>query len=64
MVSPEFTVLRTAYIYKDQAGLPTIGYGHLINGKKEKEKYAKGLSEQEARELLKTDIKMWERYRR
>lgn len=42
-------------IYKDSAGLPTIGYGHLLK-KGEEKKYLMGIREPEARELLRQDV--------
>jgi GH24 family phage-related lysozyme (muramidase) len=49
------------HIYKDAAGLPTIGVGHLLT-QKEKigGKYAGGITEQQAKELLKTDLRRFE----
>jgi lysozyme len=41
------------YVYKDAAGLPTIGYGHLI---KEGESFTT-ITPKEAEELLKRDVK-------
>jgi RHS repeat-associated protein len=41
-------------VYKDVAGNPTIGYGHLI---KEGENFEKGVTEQKASELLSQDTK-------
>src|SRR5690606_9302079 len=44
----------SAYVYKDQAGKDTIGYGHLI---KPGEKFKEPMSEEEARALYNKDIK-------
>ena len=41
-------------IYKDSAGNPTIGYGHLI---KNGEDFSKGITEQKATDLLSQDTK-------
>jgi lysozyme len=41
-------------VYKDSAGYPTIGYGHLI---KKGENFDKGITEQKAAELLSQDTK-------
>jgi len=41
------------HIYRDIAGYPTIGIGHLI---KKGEDFAKGLTEEEADELLRKDL--------
>lgn len=43
-------------IYKDQAGLPTIGVGHLIVSDAEKEEFKNGITKEKAIELLKKDI--------
>ena len=42
-------------IYLDSAGLPTIGYGHLITSA-EKHLYKNGTTEAEAMSLLKKDV--------
>ncbi len=47
-------------IYLDSAGLPTIGYGHLIKPN-EKELFKKGITKSEAEELLKADAIIAER---
>lgn len=44
--------------YKDVAGYPTIGYGHLI---KEKENFNEGITEDEAGLLLADDVRWAER---
>jgi lysozyme len=44
----------SATIYKDSAGNPTIGYGHLII---DGEDFSKGITEQKATELLSHDTK-------
>lgn len=41
------------HIYKDSAGYPTIGVGHLIS---KGEDFSKGLTEQQASDLLAKDI--------
>jgi GH24 family phage-related lysozyme (muramidase) len=41
-------------VYKDSAGNPTIGYGHLI---KEGEDFSKGITKEKAGELLSQDTK-------
>lgn len=46
-------------IYKDSAGLPTIGYGHLLK-KGEDLKYQTGISEPDARQLLRKDVEIAE----
>lgn len=46
----------SAYVYKDQAGKDTIGYGHLI---KKGEKFKEPLTESEARALFEKDIKKY-----
>lgn len=46
-------------VYKDAVGLPTIGYGHLI---KPGEKFEGLLSPEESEELLKKDVKPFERH--
>lgn len=44
-------------VYKDQAGLDTIGYGHLLTEAEKKNKtFSKGLTAEEATELLKKDV--------
>ena len=45
------------HIYKDAAGLPTIGIGHLLT-KEEKigNKYANGITEEEALQILAKDV--------
>jgi len=51
-------------LYDDDLGYCTIGYGHLVNGKKScskisqtyKSKYAKGLTDKEAENLFRQDI--------
>jgi len=40
-------------VYKDSAGNPTIGYGHLIKG----EDFSKGITKEKAGELLSQDTK-------
>jgi lysozyme len=45
-------------VYLDQAGRPTIGYGHLL---KRNEKFPKGITEKQAREILKQDYKIAEK---
>lgn len=45
-------------VYICPAGYPTIGYGHLV---KENENFACGVSEEEAEELLRHDVKDAER---
>ncbi len=46
----------SAYVYKDQAGKDTIGYGHLIQPG---EKFNEPMSEAEARALYEKDIKKY-----
>ena len=41
-------------MYKDSAGNPTIGYGHLI---KDGEDFSKGITKEKAGELLAQDTK-------
>ncbi len=41
------------HVYKDAAGLPTIGVGHLIH---HNEDYSKGLTEEQALDLLASDL--------
>src|SRR5438309_1844447 len=41
-------------VYKDRAGNPTIGYGHLI---KEGEDFSKGITKEQATALLAQDVK-------
>jgi len=56
-------------LYDDDLGFCTIGYGHLVNGKKSckniankyKNKYKNGLSDTKAKDLLKEDIESRER---
>ncbi|MEJ6952580.1 lysozyme [Natronospora cellulosivora (SeqCode)] len=43
----------SAYIYEDQGGLPTIGYGHLIQPG---ETFYEPMTEEEGLELLRTDV--------
>lgn len=43
------------YVYADAAGLPTIGYGHLI---REGEDFSSGISEAEALLLLEKDVRI------
>ena len=47
-------------IYLDAAGLPTIGYGHLIR-KGEHKMFENGISEEEAEALLADDVQIAER---
>lgn len=47
-------------IYLDSAGLPTIGYGHLIKSN-EKELFKKRITKSEAEESLKADVIIAER---
>lgn len=47
-------------IYLDAAGLPTIGYGHLIR-KGEHKMFENGISEEEADALLADDVQIAER---
>ncbi len=47
-------------IYLDVAGLPTIGYGHLIR-KGEHKMFENGISEEEAEALLADDVQVAER---
>jgi lysozyme len=51
-----------SHLYNDIAGHCTIGYGHLvhlgpIDGRAEEQKYAAGITEPEACELLRQDIR-------
>ena len=41
------------HIYKDAAGLPTIGVGHLVQ---KNEDYTKGITKEQALELLRSDL--------
>lgn len=43
-------------IYKDAAGLPTIGYGHLLKTGEEK-RFSRGITKAEAIQLLKEDVR-------
>ena len=47
-----------AVVYKDQAGLPTIGYGHLLTerDKRTKRFAGKSLTQEDATELLREDV--------
>lgn len=55
----EGTVL---HIYKDQAGLDTIGVGHLLTSDdKSSGRYKKGITESQALELLRDDVGKAER---
>ncbi len=45
-------------VYLDAAGLPTIGYGHLI---RDGENFSDGIDEVWARELLRHDVRIAER---
>jgi GH24 family phage-related lysozyme (muramidase) len=47
-------------IYICPAGYPTIGYGHLVT-EKNKERFLDGIDEDEALELLRTDVAIAER---
>lgn len=51
----EGTVL---HVYKDAAGLPTIGVGHLI---RKGEDFSKGLTSSEAQDLLQKDLVRFEK---
>ena len=44
-------------IYTCPAGYPTIGYGHLVRDR-ERDRFAGGISREEAEELLKRDV-LW-----
>jgi len=46
------------HVYKDAAGLPTIGVGHLIQ---KGEDFSKGITHDQAFELLKKDLVRFER---
>lgn len=49
------------HIYKDQASLDTIGYGHLLNNsEKQSGKFAGGLNEADATVLLALDVRITE----
>lgn len=50
----------SSVIYKDSAGLPTIGYGHLIK-ENEKALFKSGITKSKAEELLKADVNTAER---
>jgi lysozyme len=45
------------HVYKDSAGYPTIGVGHLIQPG---EDFSKGITYEEAMELLRKDVKRFE----
>jgi len=47
-------------IYICPAGYPTIGYGHLVRDH-EQDRYQQGITEQEAEDLLRRDVKVAER---
>lgn len=47
------------HVYKDAAGLATIGYGHLLLAG-EAARYAQGIDQAEARVLLQQDVRMAE----
>jgi len=46
------------HVYKDAAGLPTIGVGHLIQ---KGEDFSNGITHDQAFELLKKDLVRFER---
>lgn len=47
----------SSQIYKDSAGLPTIGYGHLITEQElQKRKFHKGITQEQAEQLLLIDV--------
>jgi len=56
-------------LYNDDSGYCTIGYGHLVNGRKScskiskthKSKYTKGLTDKEAEDLFREDLKKREK---
>ena len=45
----------SSVMYRDSAGLPTIGYGHLITSS-EKNLFTAGITKSKAEELLKADV--------
>lgn len=47
-------------VYICPAGYPTIGYGHLVRDL-EQDRYQQGITEQEAEDLLRRDVKVAER---
>jgi len=47
-------------IYTCPAGYPTIGYGHVVRGD-ERDRFADGIDEGEARDLLQRDVRWAER---
>lgn len=47
-------------IYEDIAGYPTIGFGHLIKSENEMRKYSKGITKEEALEILRKDVEIAE----
>jgi lysozyme len=47
-------------VYICPAGYPTIGYGHLVR-EHELDRYEQGITEQEAEDLLRRDVKVAER---
>jgi len=47
-------------IYICPAGYPTIGYGHVVRGD-ERDLFADGINEEEARDLLQRDVRWAER---
>lgn len=47
-------------VYICSGGYPTLGYGHVIT-ESERDKFAKGISDEEAEDLLKRDLQKTER---
>jgi len=47
-------------LYRDAVGVWTIGYGHAVFSKAERQKYLNGLTESEALTLFRQDIKRFE----
>ncbi|MBN1254016.1 MAG: lysozyme [Deltaproteobacteria bacterium] len=47
------------HVYICPAGYPTVGYGHVVR-EWEKERYAEGITEEEAEVLLQADLKRYE----
>lgn len=50
----------SAKMYKDAVGLPTIGYGTLIDTKEENYLKTKIITKQEAEQLLRKDVEIFE----
>lgn len=51
----------SATIYHCPAGIPTIGYGHVVHGALAHAEFAGGITKEEARVLLREDVAVAER---